>query len=216
MNLSQLRKNVGCQLRVRPTPSRVDGWGAQLRPVDDLWRLDAVLDRPQRLRLVNTSTGHVVELQPDNIREYRSPDFLILRCQLRLGPGHVEIEPLVPLLARPGDASVTPVPRSHNVPRSYQLQLNGLRFRIAKDRASRVAEGHYVFPVAVTGRDHDVQAFIAATGRVEVDQVVLPQEGDGRVKFNATYSGDLTPTQLEGIAVEHGLRVIACGNPMVT
>lgn len=44
--------------------------------------------------MVNIQTGHFVELQPDNVREYRSPDFLLLRCQLTLDGPNVHIEPI--------------------------------------------------------------------------------------------------------------------------
>jgi hypothetical protein len=44
--------------------------------------------------LVNINTGHTVELQPDNVREYRSPHFLGLRCQLTIEGETVKIEPI--------------------------------------------------------------------------------------------------------------------------
>jgi len=63
--------------------------------MDDLWRLD-VLANPHRVRLESIRTGHFVELQPDNVREYRTPHFLILRCQLTLTATRVLIEPWFP------------------------------------------------------------------------------------------------------------------------
>lgn len=63
---------------------------------DDQWRLDQLLEGPQRgVRLVNIHTGHVIKLQLDNIREYRSPDFLLLRCQLTVRVTGIKIEPIV-------------------------------------------------------------------------------------------------------------------------
>lgn len=100
MNIRQLQKNVGQQLRLRPIPHRLEDDGRHLPPKDDPWRVDALLDHPDRVRLENVRTGHVIELQPDNIREYRSPDFLVLRCQLSLAAREVRVEPLVPA-ARP-------------------------------------------------------------------------------------------------------------------
>jgi hypothetical protein len=76
MNLQQIRKNLGQNLHLRPIPHRVGDAGQRLPAIDDLWRLDGILDEPARLRLVNISTHHLIELQPDNIREYRSPHFL--------------------------------------------------------------------------------------------------------------------------------------------
>jgi hypothetical protein len=39
-------------------------------------------------------TGHRVKLGFDNIREYRSPNFLMLKCQLMLEEDQVRVEPL--------------------------------------------------------------------------------------------------------------------------
>src|SRR5438105_900521 len=94
MNTKQLQKNVGQTFRLRPLPVRVDGEGRLLSPIDDAWRLDEVGEAPGRIRLVNISTHHCVELESDNIQERRSPDFLLLRCQLTLRPRTVEIEPI--------------------------------------------------------------------------------------------------------------------------
>jgi hypothetical protein len=102
MNIAQLAKSVGRQLRLRPLPHRRERDGTYLHEIDDLWSLQVLLAGPDRLRLVNIRTGHVVELQPDNVREYRSPDFLILRCQLTLTDHEVLIEPLVPATLLPG------------------------------------------------------------------------------------------------------------------
>src|SRR5206468_1586280 len=64
-------------------------------PSDDPWRLDAILYTPSRLSLTNLHTGHILELGTDNVREFRTPDFLLLRCKLTVQPGNVEIEPFV-------------------------------------------------------------------------------------------------------------------------
>jgi hypothetical protein len=94
MNIHQLRKQVGTNLRLRPIPNRVAQNGTQMPVSDDLWQLEALLERPPRIRLVNLPTGHFIELQPDNIREYRSPDFLLLRCQLTIEGPTVHLEPI--------------------------------------------------------------------------------------------------------------------------
>jgi hypothetical protein len=44
--------------------------------------------------LVCPYTGHKATLGPDNVREYRSPNFLLLKCQLILEGDEVRIEPL--------------------------------------------------------------------------------------------------------------------------
>lgn len=96
MNLKQLRNHLGTTLRLRPLPIRMAEGQVELPPLDDLWRLEDVLAKPSRVMLVNTHTGHVATLQYDNVREFRSPDFLLLRCQLTLTPLTVELEPLAP------------------------------------------------------------------------------------------------------------------------
>lgn len=93
MNVRQLHKQVGTDLRLRPLPIRIMGNGEQLAPSDDSWRLVAILENPARVKLKNLSTGHVLELQPDNIRGYQSPDFLMLRCELTISPEGISLEP---------------------------------------------------------------------------------------------------------------------------
>jgi hypothetical protein len=94
VNIRQLKKQVGMNLRLRPMPIRVDRDGSHMPQADDPWQLEALLDTPPRVRLVNLPTGHFIELQPDNIREYRSPDFLLLRCQLTIEGSRVHLEPI--------------------------------------------------------------------------------------------------------------------------
>jgi hypothetical protein len=212
MNLDQMRKNVGRRLHLRPIAQRVSDDGTRLPLIDDLWRLDTIQDGPQRLSLVNIVTGHVVELQPDNVREYRSPHFLVLRCQLRLTSTGVDIEPLVPAAVQPGsEASGVPTAsRSYNLPRGYERKLNRFRFQAAKDEAARTTEGSYAFPVELVGREQEMQAFIEATGQVSSGQPVFSQESD-EVKFKAAYSGHLSPSQLENLATQYHLQIIRCG-----
>jgi hypothetical protein len=95
MNLKQLNKQVRTNLRLRPLPIRIGLAGALLPRSDDLWQLESILDQPSRIRLVNIHTHHFVELQPDNVREYRSPDYLLLRCQLIITDGNIDIEPVI-------------------------------------------------------------------------------------------------------------------------
>jgi len=90
MNLKQLANCIGTEYRLRPLPLFVDADGTELEQEDRFWLLEDIPEEPVRLRLVCRETDHVVELQPDNVREYRSPDFLLLRCQLtaRVGRRH--------------------------------------------------------------------------------------------------------------------------------
>ncbi len=94
MNRKLLSRNIGQQIRVRPVPWRVDGSGHRLTDRDDQWTLDAVDVHPVRVRIHNIATGHTVELASDNVAEWRSPGFLLLRCQLILRPRAVDIEPI--------------------------------------------------------------------------------------------------------------------------
>ena len=86
MNLKQLRKQLGTNLKLRPMPQRIDANRQRLADSDDYWRLERVLDQPPAVELENIHTNHVLRLQPDNVKEYRSPDFLILRCQVFVRP----------------------------------------------------------------------------------------------------------------------------------
>ena len=94
MNLQELKKHIGKLHRLRPKPHRIDGNGIGLPSLDDQWRLERIDRDPNRITLANIRTGHFVELQSDNVRQYQSPDFLMLRCQLTLSPKGIDIEPL--------------------------------------------------------------------------------------------------------------------------
>jgi hypothetical protein len=92
MKADQLKKDVGKLFRIRPLPLHGHFTG-QLDPRDDKWSLDGVAR--QQIKITNLSTGHSIELGLDNVREFRSPDFLILHCQLTLKGNAVNIEPLL-------------------------------------------------------------------------------------------------------------------------
>ena len=79
---------------LRPLPIRLrTETGEVLPPLDWKWTLLRIEGR--KVQLNNIATGHVVQVANDNIREYRTPDFLLLRCQLTLTERDVLIEPLV-------------------------------------------------------------------------------------------------------------------------
>ncbi len=106
MNIEQLKKNVGQLLRLRPHPLLVEGYGSTVSTLssdgpryekfgtrtDYDWRLEEVTMKA--VTLVCRYTGHRATLGPDNVREYRSPNFLLLKCQLILEGDQVRIEPL--------------------------------------------------------------------------------------------------------------------------
>src|SRR5215831_14833575 len=89
MKADQLKKDVGKHFRIRPLPERWNKAG-QRHLRDDPWRLDRVTGR--HFKITNLSTGQSKELVLDNVRDYRSPDFLILHCQLILRDHAVDIE----------------------------------------------------------------------------------------------------------------------------
>ena len=95
VNFKQLQKHIRRNYRLRPLPIRTGPDGVHLGASDDQWQLENVLENPSRIRLLNIHTHHAIELQGNNVREYRSPDFLMLRCQLLIGPCEIAIEPLV-------------------------------------------------------------------------------------------------------------------------
>ena len=107
VNVNQLRQNVGQELRLRPHPLVVEYvplitgvrsssgdpvTERRLAKTDYLWRLVSVEDG---VTLRCQYTNHQVTLGNDNVREYRTPGFLILRCQLILDRDKVDIEPIV-------------------------------------------------------------------------------------------------------------------------
>jgi hypothetical protein len=93
MNVEQLKKNQGSEVRLRPIPGRREGVAGQALPsVDDTWTIYAV--EKGKVELHNIRTGHFVKLGNDNVQEFRSPNFLMLRCQLTLVGAEVLLEPL--------------------------------------------------------------------------------------------------------------------------
>ena len=95
MNLKELAKRKGIHVRLRPIPTRIDASGSELPPADDEWVVEDILSKPNRVHLTNPITGHFVEIHSDNIREYRSPGFLVLRCSLIISPAGISIEPIL-------------------------------------------------------------------------------------------------------------------------
>ena len=92
MKADQLKKDIGKHFRIRPLPERWNKAG-QRHLRDDPWSLDRVTRR--HFKITNLSTGQSKELVLDNVRDYRSPDFLVLHCQLILRDHAVDIEPVL-------------------------------------------------------------------------------------------------------------------------
>lgn len=65
-------------------------------PVDDAWKVEAIEGDPKHVRLHNIRTGHFFVLGGDNCREFREPDFFLLRCKVYILPAEIFIEPINP------------------------------------------------------------------------------------------------------------------------
>jgi hypothetical protein len=93
MNKSQAVKWKGRAFRFRPLAIQTTELGERLQQHDDTWTVVDVSDTAATVR--NDRTGHEWNLGLDNIREFRTPDFLLLRCQLILSGSEVRSEPLI-------------------------------------------------------------------------------------------------------------------------
>jgi hypothetical protein len=78
---------------LRPLPLRMTVEGERQPSEDAFWRVETA--DATALQLKNLSTDHVLTLGYDNVREFRTPDFLILQCQIILKGNQAIIEPRV-------------------------------------------------------------------------------------------------------------------------
>lgn len=98
MNAKQFSKNLGQRMRLRPVAKRQLVGGMPLESIDDEWFVERIT--ADHAVLNNLRTGHVLDLGFDNVREFRSPNFLLLRCQIILRGNRIIFEPLVVSEAR--------------------------------------------------------------------------------------------------------------------
>ncbi len=94
MNISHFRHNLGKRVKPWPAP-RVKLLDGRLLPLDDEWIIEHIDEDKRQVRLARVGMGHVKVLGFDNIREIRTPNYLLLRCQLTLEGKAVHIDPLV-------------------------------------------------------------------------------------------------------------------------
>jgi hypothetical protein len=111
MNGEQLTQNVGQQVKLRPRVLLVNRGapdvsetgivvltsGTPLRrtrtdETDYMWTIESV-SNDKMVTLHCSFTGHTVTLGMDNMREFRTPGVLMLKCQLTLDGDKVLIEP---------------------------------------------------------------------------------------------------------------------------
>src|SRR5574341_1474183 len=93
MNKKQAMNWKGKELRIRPIAIQMTDAGERLAQEDDKWLVSDVSDTFARMS--NVRTGHVWDLGLDNVREFRTPDFLLLQCQLTLKGQSVLSEPII-------------------------------------------------------------------------------------------------------------------------
>jgi len=93
MNKGQVLKWKGKEFRVRPIPIRTTEAGERLPQEDVRWLVFDASDSAVTILLVGTEIR--LDLGLDNVREFRTPDFLLLRCQLTIKGGAVLSEPLI-------------------------------------------------------------------------------------------------------------------------
>lgn len=108
MNKSELKKNAGHHVKLRPMAKRFAGGpsGPQLPPVDDDWLIQGV--EKTGVRISNSATGHGTVLGFDHIREFTTDTVrgqgygvLILKTQLHIGGRNLWTEPITPGLSVP-------------------------------------------------------------------------------------------------------------------
>jgi hypothetical protein len=133
MNLEQSKKkNLGSAVHLRPIPVRFQTATQEVLPrTDDLWTIYKVEDG--KVELHNPRTMRVVVLEGDNIREFRSPNFLLLRCQLTLTEEQVLIEPLL-------GGSVPPEPATDRVPPALAPERPTIREKSAAEIISNLKD----------------------------------------------------------------------------
>ena len=216
MNAKQLSKNVGQLFKLRPKPWRFDGSGQRLPDSDDSWRLDSVASDPARITIRNISTGHLLELESDNIIERRSPEFLMLRCQIMIRPTSISIEPIH--RGTPVGPTELPEPQSGgrakllNAPPGYERRLNYHRYRILKEKAARSPSGGYRYSIRLKGPDSNIRSFSREFNATLGVFQTITRSANGVTELEFTYSGTAAPEIVENLAIKHSVTVLQCGN----
>ena len=93
MNKTQASKWIGKEFRIRPIAIRMTDIGERLPQEDAKWLVSDVSDI--EVTILRVGTDHPCQLGLDNVREYRTPDFLLLRCQLTLRGDEISSEPII-------------------------------------------------------------------------------------------------------------------------
>jgi hypothetical protein len=158
MNIKHLRKRIGGSFRLRPKAL----WRDRADVTDERWELDSAEDSPARIRLRHPEFGETVELQSDNIREFRSPDFILLRCRLIVQSSGIQIEPLVePKGSRPEPLTLSEllltVRQAPLLAReSVRSRLHGIAVRVSGRLATLTPLGNDRVRVGIIAPEDDV------------------------------------------------------------
>jgi len=105
VNTEYLKQNVGQQVWLRPLVLLVTRklpdiavlstgepiYKTETEDTNFRWTIESVSKEGVTLRC--SFTDHRITLSADNVREYRKPDFLLLKCQLTLDGDKVLMEP---------------------------------------------------------------------------------------------------------------------------
>lgn len=89
MNRNRLKGNVGKEFRLRPAV-RIGSESEDPAPCDDRWRLTSADDF---LVLTNTRTNQTLKIGADHVHDFRTPDYLMLKCQVTIRGSGVTVEP---------------------------------------------------------------------------------------------------------------------------
>ena len=93
MNKSQALGWIGKEFRIRPIAIQLTNAGEELPQVDAKWLVRDVSNTAATI--LKVGTDYPWQLGLDNVREYRTPDFLLLRCQLTLRGNEISSEPII-------------------------------------------------------------------------------------------------------------------------
>ena len=86
-------KAYSIKYELRPPVQCQDSNGLMLPPIDDDWTLSTVDESKKQIELRNDQTHHVLVLGFDNVKEFRTPHFLLLRCDVTVRGSNIQIEP---------------------------------------------------------------------------------------------------------------------------
>lgn len=197
MNKKQALHWTGKEFRTRPGAIRMTEGGQRLEQRDETWLVGDVSDIAATIS--NVSTGQIYELGLDNIREFRTPDFLLLRCQLTIKGEEVVAEPVVittvdrtisgfeALLARSwvreniGNRDVW----ISEVDNMFQIECGNTEGHFYEEWTSRFPDrdGSWAFPVRLTIQGVEVKelGFVSCDGgRITVPIPRITKVGDQR------------------------------------